>query len=490
MRPDPSIEDSACRAAPRRRDVGTPGGRLRFWRPFLLTAAFLCAGIAIQDRLASPSLTDFDPARMGRLEASMWRNYYEHRWIALACDGLRVSCGEYGLSWLDGLRSSLLASRAALHFRSETDDPRCLPLLERYYAVLADGLGKEIDVVEAARLELEWWKERRRKLGPAAYAKTIAANAALVYDLPPAVLLPASLKRAEAMSYRDRHGRAGEMTEERWEKVANQLEEAYAELKKAVADGGFAFLDNGVTAHRGSSLEHPGNTLRAFRHALELGADWIELDILSTADGHLVVHHDATTAATSDRDLAIGTSSLEELRQLDVAHRFRESRGLSPEACPPERMPLLSEVLDLVLTQRRTRLSIQPKDDSVEASIRLVRTKGAQAWCGFNDGDLAKMRRVKELAPELTVFWDRPARFDLDTDLATARECGFEAVVIHQDGVDGDIIARVKAAGFQVGAWTVNEPAKMRALLVLGIDRLYTDDVRGMLQLLRERGSE
>ncbi len=427
---------------------------------------------------------------MGQLEASMWRSYYEHRWTALALDGLRVSCGEYGLSWWDGLRSSILASRAALHFRSDTDDPRCLPLLERYYAILADGLGRHFDTAEAARLELEWWKERRRLLGPADYAKTIAANASLVHGLPADALRPASRRRAEAMDYRDRHGRRGEMTEEHWQHIARLLGETYAELKQTLVDGGFAFLHNGVTAHRGSSLEHPENTLRAFRHALELGADWIELDIFSTADGHLVVHHDATTAATSDRDLAIGASSLEDLRQLDVAHRFRETHGHSPEACPPERMPLLSEALDLILTQRRTRLSIQPKDDSVEAAIRLIGEKGAQSWCGFNDGSLAKMRRVKELAPELTVLWDRPAQCDLDADLATARECGFEALVIHQDGVDGDAIARVKAAGFQVGAWTVNDPAKRRELFALGIDRLYTDDVRGTLQFLRERGGE
>ncbi|MCB1206901.1 MAG: hypothetical protein KDN18_21790 [Verrucomicrobiae bacterium] len=445
----------------------------------------VAVAVAIEDRLARPSLTDFDPGRMGRLETAMWRDYYEHRWSSLAINGLRISCGEFGFSFWDGARSSLLAASAARHFSGNTGDPRCLPLLERYYRVVSDALGREFNASEAARLELEWWKERRRKLEPSVYGRTIAANAAIVHGLPSGRLLPSALSRARAMDYRDRHGRKGRMSEENWGEVRQQLTTAYGFLKDAAS--GASFLENGVTAHRGSSLEHPENTLEAFRHALELGVDWIELDIFTTADGHLVVHHDATTRATSDRDLSIAASTLADLRELDVAHHFRERHGLTRSSCPPATMPLLSEVLDLVITQAHTRLSIQPKDESVDAAIRLIEEKGARDWCGFNDGSLPKMKRVKELAPEIPVFWDRPARIDLDNDLETARACGFESLVIHQDGVDAEVISRVKESRFEVGAWTVNEPARMRELLELGIDRLYTDDPRTMLELISAR---
>lgn len=198
----------------------------------LLAAAAL---VGLQDWRARPSLVGFDPPRMGRLEASMWRSYYDHRWGSLALDGLRVSCGQYGFSWWDGARASVLAARAALHFRGGTEDPRCLPLLERYYAILADALGAEFDVAEAARLELEWWRERRRGMGPTEYAGTIAANVAEVYGLPPAALLEASRLRAEAMDYRDRHGRGRRMGEEHWDEVGLRLEQAYRELRRVAA---------------------------------------------------------------------------------------------------------------------------------------------------------------------------------------------------------------------------------------------------------------
>jgi len=66
-----------------------------------------------------------------------------------------------------------------------------------------------------------------------------------------------------------------------------------------------AFLDNGVTAHRGNSGQHPENTMPAFKSGLEVGADWIELDVFRTSDGKLVVIHDRTTGRVGDLDMDV-----------------------------------------------------------------------------------------------------------------------------------------------------------------------------------------
>ena len=243
------------------------------------------------------------------------------------------------------------------------------------------------------------------------------------------------------------------------------------------------FQTNGVTAHRGNSGELPENTIPAFESVLAIGADWIELDVCLSADGQLVVIHDADTARVGDCCLSVARSSYEALRGVDVAHQFREERQLTVTQCPRDTIPLLSKAIELVRSQERTRLSIQPKSPCVDEAVALVRELGAERWAGFNDGDLAKMRRVKELAPHIPVFWDRGPNTDIDDDVRIATEAGFESIVMHYTGVTAAKVARIHAEGLEAGAWTVNDPADMASLLRLGIDRIYTDCPRRLIEM-------
>ncbi|MDN5854077.1 MAG: glycerophosphodiester phosphodiesterase, partial [Actinomycetia bacterium] len=55
-----------------------------------------------------------------------------------------------------------------------------------------------------------------------------------------------------------------------------------------------------VIAHRGASGVLPENTIAAFEHAIRLGAEWIEIDLVSTADGVLVIRHENELSVTTD----------------------------------------------------------------------------------------------------------------------------------------------------------------------------------------------
>ena len=65
------------------------------------------------------------------------------------------------------------------------------------------------------------------------------------------------------------------------------------------------FLSNRVTAHRGNSGDFPENTIPAFHSGIDVESDWIELDILRTKNGQLVVIHDQTTKRVGDQDLVV-----------------------------------------------------------------------------------------------------------------------------------------------------------------------------------------
>ena len=208
---------------------------------FLIAAAALLMVLAlttvgIQHTMTTPDLHGFDPEKMSSLESSMWRSYYEGRYVRLGWQTMKATCGQYRFSWWDGARISRHAARAARYFRANADDPRCVPALVKYYTIIQRSLGREFDVQEAARLELQWWRERRLNLSAADYGKTIARLTALTYGVPEDSVLPTAVMRAEAMAYRDAR-RGGKMTGSDWDEVTRQLTLAYVSLKTSVADG-------------------------------------------------------------------------------------------------------------------------------------------------------------------------------------------------------------------------------------------------------------
>ena len=253
----------------------------------------------------------------------------------------------------------------------------------------------------------------------------------------------------------------------------------------ATETAGNPFLDNGVTAHRGNSGEHPENTIPAFRSGIAVGADWIELDVFRTKDGKIVVIHDRTTDRVGDRNLAVSDSTFEQLLVVDVATKFRRRRGESDPAVPKHTIPLLEDVLRLAMTQDKTRVSIQPKTDCVADCIGVVKRLGAEKWVGFNDGNLQYMMDVKRLAPEIPVFWDR-GKTDVGQDIQIAKQHGFESLVLHHSAVTEQKIRQIHRAGLEAGAWTVNDDATMVRLLNMGIDRIYTDHPVRLLALKRD----
>ena len=252
---------------------------------------------------------------------------------------------------------------------------------------------------------------------------------------------------------------------------------------KTVAED--AFLDNGVTAHRGFSGKYPENTLQAFEQAIKLGADWLECDIYKSSDGKLVVIHDRTTKRTTEENLLVAETPWEKLKSLDSAYGFRRKHGLSLEQCPKVSMPLLEDVIRLVIKQNRTRLSIQPKQPIVDDAIALIRKLHAEKWVGFNEGTYAYVRRVKELAPKIPVFYDTMGT-KTDADIERAKKHGFETIVMHFSNVTQEDVDAIHAAKLKAGAWTVNNEKEMRRLLGLGIDRIYTDRPDVLLQLKQE----
>ncbi len=181
-------------------------------------------------------LTGFDPGETARLETLMWRHYYDKRFFALFADLYRLARDQHGLSPLDSTRIAVAAARAAKAFQPTTSRAEAevaAPLLIDYFAVLARGAPRPLDVAAAARSELDWWQARREQVGPDTYGLTIAQVTSLVYGVDGEEVRAFGVLRARAMDFRDRRGAS--ITEADWGTIERQLAAAYVALKRAIA---------------------------------------------------------------------------------------------------------------------------------------------------------------------------------------------------------------------------------------------------------------
>ena len=116
-------------------------------------------------------------------------------------------------------------------------------------------------------------------------------------------------------------------------------------------------MDKKVTlfAHRGYRQKFPENTMLAFKEALKLDVDGLEIDVHMTNDYKIVICHDATLDRTTDKHGHIGDRSLAEVKEADAGIKFGEEfKG--------ERVPQLEELLEVIAPLEHIKLLLELKD--------------------------------------------------------------------------------------------------------------------------------
>lgn len=110
-----------------------------------------------------------------------------------------------------------------------------------------------------------------------------------------------------------------------------------------------------VIAHRGDHSSAPENTLKAFEDAIANGADYIEVDLRTTADGELVVMHDATVDRTTNGKGAIKDMTLTQLRALRIVSADKSFSGIY-------QVPTFEQVLDMARNRIKIYLDFKEAD--------------------------------------------------------------------------------------------------------------------------------
>jgi glycerophosphoryl diester phosphodiesterase len=236
-----------------------------------------------------------------------------------------------------------------------------------------------------------------------------------------------------------------------------------------------------IVAHRGASGEAPENTLAAYRRALAIGVDAIELDVHLSADGEVVVIHDFMLGRTANGSGLVGDLPFAALRRLDAGRWFGD-------AFAGERIPALAEALDAL---RRVRVIIEIKN-------------GPIYYRGIADRVVTEVRNARHPAVTVSSF-DHPVLLDVEAlapDMPTAvlysarpidpirlaRDAGAEILHPQWAHVRADGVAAAHAAGLRVETWTVDDPGDLARLVDTGVDGIISNYPDRLRAVLAQRG--
>jgi len=282
-----------------------------------------------------------------------------------------------------------------------------------------------------------------------------------------------------------------------------------------------------VIGHRGAAGLAPENTLAAFKRALEIGVDAVEMDVQLSKDGALVIHHDFTLTPAMTRTAdgewidmwgvrPIKDLTLAELKQYDVGrlNPYSDYARLYPDQVPADGacIPTLDEVLALFKLHQdeNTQLWIEIKTSPEELTVSsrpeavaqkvvaLLRRENFIQRCKILSFDWRSLVYVQKIAPDIqTVYLSttsarfgmirkgRPgsspwtAGFDIDDfggsipRLVKASGGRFWAPRYTQ--ISSDRIREAHRLDMRVFVWTADSPKDMERLMEMGVDGIITN---------------
>ncbi len=235
----------------------------------------------------------------------------------------------------------------------------------------------------------------------------------------------------------------------------------------------------GACAHRGDTRHAPENTVPAFRSAVEKGAHMIEFDVAATADGCLVLMHDATVDRTTNGKGRVDALSFEETRALDAGGWF------SPDFAGVK-VPTLTEALAAIPENILCNIHLKGGPETAAATALTVQRMGRLDHCFLACG-AAQAEAARAAVPGIRICnmdrqdGDRGAYVRGTVDMGAA----FIQLKGDEEGLP-ELTARCRENGVTVNFFGAEEPDKIRRLYKAGVQYVLTDDLDACLAVLRE----
>jgi glycerophosphoryl diester phosphodiesterase len=229
-----------------------------------------------------------------------------------------------------------------------------------------------------------------------------------------------------------------------------------------------------IFAHRGASAYAPENTLPAFQLAIDQNADGIELDVTLSADGQVVVIHDASIDRTTNGKGVVKRMSYAAIRRCDAGSWFAE-------AFEGTHIPTLDEVLALVGDRIFTNVEIKPFYSPMEQLVGkvadVVTLYGLENRIIFSSFNPRALVMIHRLLPSVPMgFLLMPGGLGALSRFLFGKFVPYRSLHPHYSAVTPEMIRDAGEKGHKIFAYTVNQEEDMRRLFGMGIDGIITND--------------
>ena len=229
-------------------------------------------------------------------------------------------------------------------------------------------------------------------------------------------------------------------------------------------------------AHRGASAYYPENTLSAFKAAIEMEADMMELDILLSKDGKIVVIHDETLDRTTNGSGLVADQSLAELKQLDAGSWFAKKFKDEPIPTLREALELAKDSIYVNIEIKTEAVTDQPFGGIEEKALKLVDILQMRDQVIFSSFDYRAITHLKQIDPEIpvAVLYNKSQKNSLNPS-ALVDSLQVDGFNCSHKQLSTKWMRNTNSAGIPVLVYTVNRELKMQTLIKRGVAGIFSD---------------
>lgn len=222
-----------------------------------------------------------------------------------------------------------------------------------------------------------------------------------------------------------------------------------------------------ITAHRGSSSKAPENSISSILQAIMDGADYTEIDVMTTKDNQVVLFHDPTLYKVNNSIVAIKDLNLEDVKKIDNGSYF------SPKF-KGEKIPTLEEALKIAKDKIKINidLKILKENDALPIEVaKLIKKYQMEEQVIVSSSDYNAIQQIKSYCPDVKIGYIMNVGFGnfsaLDVDF----------ISVEYQMLTPSMVYMMHALNKEVHVWTVNSTEHAKNAIKLRVDNVITDSV-------------